>query len=82
MKQGNGKIIALAALAIATLSLTIGFATYTQTLNIQETKFDVTPENTFTPNVKYKENSAVEKGHTGNATVTSAGTIDTEKTLW
>lgn len=82
MKQGNGKIIALAALAIATLSLTIGFATYTQTLNIQETKFDVIPENTFTPNVKYKENSAVEVGHTGNATVTSAGTIDTEKTLW
>lgn len=82
MKQGNGKIIALAALAIATLSLTIGFATYTQTLNIQETSFDVTPENTFTPNVKYVSASPVTVNTVGNATVTSPGTIDTERVLW
>lgn len=82
MKQNNGKIIALAALAMATLSLTIGFATYTQTLNIQETQFDVTPDNNFTPNVKYVSSTPAEVSHTGDGEVTNPGTIDTDRVLW
>ena len=82
MRQGNGKIMAVAALAIATLSLTVGFATFSQTLNISSTSFDVTPENAFTPNVKYVSASPAQVSVTGSGTVTNPGTIDTDRVLW
>ena len=57
MEKNNSKIVAIVALVVAVVALSVGFATYSQTLTINSAAV-IEPTNTFTENVKYRASSA------------------------
>ncbi len=72
-KDRNVKIIAIAALLVAVIGVSLGFAAFTQTLTITPTA-NVDPEDTFS--VKFsKVNSAVTAGAIENITTTGGAVV-------
>ena len=57
MEKNNSKIVAIVALVVAVVALSVGFATYSQTLTINSSAV-IEPTNTFSENVKYRASSA------------------------
>ena len=54
MEKNNSKIIAVAALVVAVIGLSIGFAAFAATLTIENISATMTADNQFTANVNYK----------------------------
>lgn len=71
MKQNSTKIVAICALFVAVIALSIGFAAYSATLTI-DSSATVEATNTFTPNVQYQVASK-QCETTGTAVVNSDG---------
>lgn len=55
MEKNGYKVIVVVALVVAVLALTIGFASFSTTLSIQNASADVAPTDLFTPNVQFKQ---------------------------
>ena len=54
MEKNNSKIIAVAALVVAVIGLSIGFAAFAATLTIENISATMAADNQFTANVNYK----------------------------
>ena len=54
MEKNNGKIIAVAALVVAVIGLSVGFAAFAATLTIENISATMTADNQFTENVNYQ----------------------------
>lgn len=75
MEKGNGKIIAVVALIVAVVGLSVGFATFAATLTIENTNATMTASNQFTNYVNYKS-SVSPTCYAGNST-SSASIVGT-----
>ena len=76
MEKNNGKVIAVVALVVAVVALSVGFAAFTDALNISGNASIAKPEDTvFAPNFGYKAGSMQCRNTATSATVTSAGTV-------
>ena len=54
MEKNNSKMIAVAALVVAVIGLSVGFAAFAATLTIENISATMTADNQFTANVNYK----------------------------
>ena len=84
MEKNNYKVIAVLALVISVLALSVGFASYTATLNIQGASATATASDTFSPNVEYQQNSLTCVKTGTQTSVVSAGEFNalTHATIW
>ena len=82
MKKNNSKVYALIALVIAVFALSVGFATFSQTLFISDASAEINASNEFTSNVKFVANSLDCTDTNGKAVVDSTGVLDSENTIW
>ena len=55
MEKNNYKVLAVAALIIAVVALTVGFASFSTVLSIQNASAEVQPTDLFTPNVQFSQ---------------------------
>lgn len=77
MEKNNGKIIAIAALVVAVVALSVGFAAFTDSLTIDGSATVKAGENVFAANFGYDANTTPSCVYTGGSTTaenTSAGT--------
>ena len=84
MEKNNYKVIAVLALVISVLALSVGFASYTATLTIEGASATATASDTFSPHVEYQQNS-LSCVRTGTQTsVSSAGQLNSAShaTTW
>lgn len=85
MEKRNFKIISVVALFIAVVALSIGFAAYSATLNIQDATGTVTATDTFSPKVQYKL-ASVECTSTNGEKVQNSGSLESDtngyRTIW
>lgn len=80
VEKNNSKVIAIVALVVAVVALSVGFATYSATLTIaSDANVVITANDTFSPNVKYRA-SSMQCNASGSATVVSAGSVS--DTAW
>lgn len=79
MEKSNSKIVAVAALVVAVIALSVGFAALSATLNISsDASVTVHPENTFEANISYTGTASCTPS--GHATVANAGTLNNK--IW
>ena len=75
MEKSNSKIVAVAALVVAVIALSVGFAALSATLNISsDADITVHPENTFEANINYY-GTATCTPSSAHVTVGNAGTL-------
>ena len=75
MEKNNSKIVAVAALVVAAIALSVGFAALSATLNISsDTNVTVHPANTFEANINYT-GTATCTPSSANVTVGNVGTL-------
>ena len=76
MEKNNGKIVAVVALVIAVVSLSVGFAAFSATLTINDASATVKANDEFEPNVNYVSGSP--KCYYTGSEYTSANELDPE----
>ncbi len=76
MEKSNGKIVAVVALVIAVVSLSVGFAAFAATLTVSSSA-NVTAVNDFTGNVNYTNGYTVTCKYTGTETDAEGATVGT-----
>ena len=79
MEKNGYKVIAVVALILAVVALSVGFASFSATLSIQNAQATVGASDTFSPNVHYKDNSlkCVVTGSDPEVEVTNKGSLVT-----
>ena len=83
MENNNkGKLVLLVILAISIISISIGFAVFSATLTIKESSGTISPNDNFSTNVKFKQNSLSCNTITGTASVKNTGVLNSELTEW
>lgn len=92
MEKNNYKVLAVAALIIAVVALTVGFASFSTVLSIQNTSADIQPTDLFTPNVQFTQGNNGEpsvtcvnsRNEAESAFVNSKGSLNdsTHATVW
>ena len=76
MEKNNGKIVAVVALVVAVVSLSVGFAAFAATLTISSTATAKAGTNDFAPDVNYTSGQTV-KCYVGGTNSTTELTADT-----
>ena len=82
MEKNSNKLIIFIFLGMVVLTFSVGFAAYSRTLYISESTTEISPENTFTPNVKFKANTLTCTNKSGEGAVSSSGQLAEEDTSW
>lgn len=77
MEKNGYKVIAVVALILAVVALSVGFASFSATLSIQNAQATVGANDTFSPKVHYKNNSlkCVVTGSDPEVEVTDKGSL-------
>ena len=85
MKEKDYKVVTVAALVIAVLALSVGFASYSTILYIQDASATASyGEDPFAPSVQYKDGSLLCKKDSNDTVVEDAGSFDNSEhaTIW
>jgi len=84
MEKNRYKVVAVLSLVIAVVALSVGFASYTATLNIENASATATASDTFSPNVQYQQGSLTCVKTGTQTSVSSEGELNdvSHATVW